>query len=356
MQSGAHSSYVAQGNGNPSGTAGKGPRTTTTRDATPPTVNITSPSNGASVTGAVTISVSASDNVGVSSVAVTINGTTMWTWIAAPYSNTWTPPADGNYTITATAKDAKGNISSHSIVISKSTTTSGGTGGTGTGTGTTNLPSSHMMRTPAPFTQGGEGSCTSIAVAMQRSIDYYYTSGASSFDNGVNVFSPEFMYNLTKLSGGCGAGASIIKSLSYTKSNGVCRWNTLPYSSSNGCDSSIITSAMRNEALNYRIANYRSMNTLDRAAIKSSLASNHPVVFSFQMDSNFAYAPNTPGYIWNSRGTLMSTHAVIIVGYDDNLGAYRLMNGWGSGFGDQGFIWVDYSFFETIVSSVYAMY
>lgn len=357
MQGGAHTSYVAPDPSNPNGTAGKGPRTT--RDNTPPTVNITSPANGASITGSVTISANATDNVGVTSVAISINGTTMWTWIAAPYSNTWTPSTDGNYTITATAKDAKGNISTHSIVVSRSSTTTGGTGGTGTGTGgtgTPTLPARYVMSTPAPFYQGGEGSCGALAITMQRSIDYYYSSGASSYSNSTNVLSPEFLYNLSKVSGDCGSGTSMIKSLDFTVKRGICKWSSLAYDVYNGCDSSIITSTMKSEAMNFRAPAFRAMLPSDRTAIKTSLAANHPVSFSFTMDSNFAYAPNTPGYIWNSRGTMMSTHALTIIGYDDSINAFRAINGWGSSWGDQGYIWIDYNFFATISSYVYALY
>lgn len=42
-----------------------------------------------------------------------------------------------------------------------------------------------------------------------------------------------------------------------------------------------------------------------------------------------------------------SFHAAVLVGYDDARQAFRIRNSWGTGWGDQGSIWVDYAFFCT---------
>lgn len=88
-------------------------------DRTFPTVSITSPTNGSTVSGTVTIQVSASDNVGVSSVKINIDGVLKSTSSIAPYSYSWntTGVASGTHTISATAQDAAGNISSSSIQV-----------------------------------------------------------------------------------------------------------------------------------------------------------------------------------------------------------------------------------------------
>ena len=38
-------------------------------------------------------------------------------------------------------------------------------------------------------------------------------------------------------------------------------------------------------------------------------------------------------------------HAVLIVGYDDEKDAFKIVNSWGSDWGDEGYGWVSYDFF-----------
>lgn len=81
-------------------------------DSTPPTVSITSPAPGATVSGTITIEAGASDNVAVAGVQFQYNGINIGAEDAtSPYSitgNTTTVP-NGSYTLTAVARDAAGN-------------------------------------------------------------------------------------------------------------------------------------------------------------------------------------------------------------------------------------------------------
>jgi hypothetical protein len=85
----------------------------------PPTVAITSPTSGATVSGAVTIVANASDNVGVASISFWIDGVQVAVDTTAPYSVPWTTATVGNGThiIAAKAFDATGNSSSASIAV-----------------------------------------------------------------------------------------------------------------------------------------------------------------------------------------------------------------------------------------------
>src|SRR5262249_26584836 len=81
-------------------------------DTTAPTCSITSPAGGATVSGTVTITASASDNVGVTKVEIYVDGTLRVTDTASPYTWSWdtTTFANSTHTITAKAYDAAGNI------------------------------------------------------------------------------------------------------------------------------------------------------------------------------------------------------------------------------------------------------
>lgn len=89
-------------------------------DVTPPTVTITSPVFGATVSGVVSVAVSASDDVGVTKVECRVDGILQGSDPASPYTCSWDTAgvSAGSHTIEATAYDAAGNQNVHSITVS----------------------------------------------------------------------------------------------------------------------------------------------------------------------------------------------------------------------------------------------
>lgn len=88
-------------------------------DVTPPVVGFGAPATGATVSGNVAISVSATDNTTVSSVTLSIDGAAAATDSSSPYTFAWNTNAvpNGSHTLTATAVDASGNSNSVSISV-----------------------------------------------------------------------------------------------------------------------------------------------------------------------------------------------------------------------------------------------
>jgi hypothetical protein len=84
----------------------------TTADTQSPTTTLSAPSNGATVSGSVSVSATASDNVGVSKVEWYKDGALRGTDTTAPYLWTWdtTLDADGAHVLQTKAYDAAGNI------------------------------------------------------------------------------------------------------------------------------------------------------------------------------------------------------------------------------------------------------
>src|SRR5437762_3122434 len=89
-------------------------------DATRPTVSITSPSSRSPVSGTITVTASASDNVGVASVQFKLDGDKHRGRkdSSAPYSVSWdtTTVSNGSHALTAQARDAAGNAITSSAV------------------------------------------------------------------------------------------------------------------------------------------------------------------------------------------------------------------------------------------------
>ena len=88
-------------------------------DPTPPVVSVTAPGAGATVSGAITVAASATDNVGVVGVQFKLDGANLGTEdTVAPYSVSWNTSSAGNggHTLTAVARDAAGNRTTSSAV------------------------------------------------------------------------------------------------------------------------------------------------------------------------------------------------------------------------------------------------
>ncbi|MDX2151771.1 MAG: S8 family serine peptidase [Bryobacteraceae bacterium] len=89
--------------------------TTVSTDTTAPSVRFVSPAAGATVSGTITVSVSASDNIGVTGLTVTVDGGSSTS--ASTFVLDTTKYADGPHTLAATARDAAGNTATSSITI-----------------------------------------------------------------------------------------------------------------------------------------------------------------------------------------------------------------------------------------------
>ena len=105
--------------GNASAQTAPIPATTLSLDTQAPTVSITSPTNNQVVSGTVTVSANATDNVGVLGVQFRLDGGSLGAEIAAsPYVTTWNSDqaTNGSHLLTAIARDAAGNQTVSSVV------------------------------------------------------------------------------------------------------------------------------------------------------------------------------------------------------------------------------------------------
>lgn len=88
-------------------------------DTTPPTVAITAPTDGETVSGVVQLTANASDDTGVAGIVFQVNGTTLGQVATAPYQTSWDTSklTPGSYTLQAVATDAAGNSSTASVTV-----------------------------------------------------------------------------------------------------------------------------------------------------------------------------------------------------------------------------------------------
>ena len=90
-------------------------------DTTAPTVSLTSPVNGSSVTHSTTVGIgaTAADNRAVSKVLFYVNNTLKCTDTAASYNCSWAVPSQKGvkYTLTVRAYDSSNNTASASVTV-----------------------------------------------------------------------------------------------------------------------------------------------------------------------------------------------------------------------------------------------
>ncbi|OJH38389.1 extracellular catalytic domain type 1 short-chain-length polyhydroxyalkanoate depolymerase [Cystobacter ferrugineus] len=87
-------------------------------DTVAPTVSLSAPANGATVSGTVTLSANASDNVGVTQVAFLVDGAVVGTDSTPPFTFAWNTAtaATGPHSLAARASDAAGNTTTSSPI------------------------------------------------------------------------------------------------------------------------------------------------------------------------------------------------------------------------------------------------
>lgn len=309
-------------------------------DTEAPMVTITSPADGATVEGQVTIVASVSDNVGVTVVEFYVDDILMYTKTTPPFTYIWDSAGaeEKAHSISVIAEDAEQNLAEDVISVLANITPV---------PPDPDLEGSYFMDTPPAGDQGGEGACVPFATAYAaRSIEKYYEAGHNSFSPDLNIFSAEYVYNQTLMTpGDCNSGTSIGLTLDLMVAKGVCLQSTMPQLDGN-C-SQQPTGEQNTEAAKYKISGYSKIEHTDIDAIKTMVKQNHPVIASIVYDNSFINAG--PGFIWSEHsGSGVLPHMGVIVGYDDDKNAYKIMNSWGASWGDEGFGWIDYDFFPEV--------
>lgn len=242
-----------------------------------------------------------------------------------------------------------------------------------------NLPSSVDLSEflPPVRSQGAQGSCVCWAVC------YYYKTlqegKAHNWDltKQAYQFSPSYVYNQINQIDACAGhdcGTNIVDALQVLQNQGCTTLSVSPY------DEEIYTGKPSQEGMelakNFKIKSFSNFfqglgNCTDETVrtMKQWLANGDAVVFSIQSFNVFSYAPNYPDYVVpppDPSDKPCANHAILAVGYDDNLfyvdrnnvkhyGAFRLVNSKGTDYGCRGFVNVSYDYMKTAANEAWCM-
>ena len=223
-------------------------------------------------------------------------------------------------------------------------------------------PASYDMSTnswfPTVGNQGGQGSCAAWAAT------YYCYGAVEAKDNGwtgsktgntAQLLSPAWTYN--RVVSRPAGGSWMSENFNVIKDWGVSTLATFPYSDSNDINWGS-EAAWRNAPL-HRGSSLVFLEINGDAtinALKALVSSDQPVTFA--IDANEFGRNNLNDNIitaaeYNSPSTL--NHAQTIVGYDDSkiapgVGAFKIVNSWGAGWGNGGYYWIAYDAFKEIMN------
>lgn len=129
------------------------------------------------------------------------------------------------------------------------------------------------------------------------------------------------------------------------KEYGSLNWSEIPYSYK--CNRPLTKlkkiEAKKNTLLDYDVEVIR--NT-DMISMKRVLSMEQPLLISIAVDDNFSNIPDdvkgSGSPMWKEYGYSQGGHAMTIVGYNDTLSAVKVLNSWGTKWGNKGYLWISY--------------
>jgi len=221
------------------------------------------------------------------------------------------------------------------------------------------MPSSASLERfcPTPGDQGQYGTCVAFATAYHlRTILHakmQSENGNTAVSPDATIFSPTFVYEQIKGAGDtkCQDGANPVDAFELLKKRGVAKLSTQPYA----CGALLKKEALA-EGSAFRITDYQILfypdakNDLKINSTKKALSEGYPCMLGFVVAESFY---GVKGDVWREKNTddgptgKHGRHAMCVVGYDDKKygGAFRVLNSWGTGWADKGFVWIPYKDF-----------
>jgi papain like protease/pYEATS domain-containing protein involved in immunity len=205
---------------------------------------------------------------------------------------------------------------------------------------------------PTPGHQGTQGSCVGWAVGYalktyQEALEFDIAR-PQEWDH----FSPSFVFNSIKQGEDCRAGSRISDALSFVTHTGAVRMNDFPYEDAICLPPSEDIKAGAQE---FSIESYRRLQRDGLLfAVREALSNEKPVVIAMRVFPSFETWQGDGNYRHDPENEFqVDFHAVTVVGYDDARQALKIINSWGTDWGDDGFFWLDYAAARPLIAEAY---
>ena len=222
---------------------------------------------------------------------------------------------------------------------------------------------------PAPGSQRGQGSCTSWAVAyavktyherVERGWQLQDSRGRQFRER---IMSPAYIHNQAKRPGKDGVyieDALLLVARQGVSSLALTRYNHLD-------EETQPSAAARAEAARYKIADFGRVYRGNRRAdfereMKLHLVAGTPIIIGLWLYDDFALNDDNPVYDDDTSTYERSYHAVVIIGYDDDMNAFIILNSWGDDWGvslnsggRRGYGYLDYEWIDELINVAFVM-
>jgi hypothetical protein len=215
---------------------------------------------------------------------------------------------------------------------------------------------------PIPEDQGDYSTCVGWATAFAaRTISESIALNRISSEQSSNsAYSPLYIYKSISNDPTGRSGTAITDALDLMKSPGSVK----RLSTEKDMDFMDIFLSMYSGAQYYPISNYVRLFSNPRGVpgtiservppVKKSLENGMPVIIGMNCPFSFFIAEGV-WEPWEDPYIDYGGHAMCVVGYNDDMygGAFEVQNSWGTGWGNEGYIWITYSDFATFVNHAY---
>lgn len=203
-------------------------------------------------------------------------------------------------------------------------------------------------RFPTPGQQGNLGACVPWAVGYAARSYYAHTFEGRKRNSKKDIPSPSFIYNVIRDPDDCKAGSKFLDAFELLR-KGSLSLAEYPYRA-------ICTKPdkkLQDKAEDFKIQDYTAVDHEVIDDVKGQLAQGNPVVFGIMVNPRFEKLRGARVYKSATDDKTPFAHAMTAVGYDERKQAIKVINSWGTGWGDRGFGWISYDTFARHADEAY---
>lgn len=210
---------------------------------------------------------------------------------------------------------------------------------------------------PSVGDQGRLGSCVAFAAGYAcksyQEARYDWKWDVTSTDH---IFSPAYIYSQTNAENSPSGGGTYFSTVfNLLVEQGCATLDYMPYDGSDYAWQTLPTKRQVVNASRYKAKSWGSITPGSVLEIKAQLASGNPVVIGIPVYPDFDNLDDENPVYDVITGTNRGGHALCVVGYDDSIGALKIINSWGTSWGLNGYGWISYNLVSSLQTSGFVM-